>query len=608
MKITVSTTVILLLLQGAAHSQSWNLSGNAGTNPTTQFIGTTDAKALRFRTNNSVRLSITNSGKLGFGTGSATPSGWFHIKGKNNESQLIVDAAAGQTNANPLILLRGNDGTNFLSIHSDHPTNSFFGSGAGQSNNASTLTSEGKFNTFIGRGAGFSNSFGAYNIALGDQALFANDNGTGNTALGAGTLTSNVTGNENVAIGFAALGSNLNSGTVAIGAYALSANTTKLGNIAIGYNALRNNGTGQSASFHSQLNTAIGYEAQYTNTLGDENTSVGYRSLYSNTTGFFNLGMGPYSLYHNQAGTDNVALGRYAGFGATGINFSLCNFLGSTSYLTTSRTNVTLIGSAIVNAQATGNNQLLLGNTSLQQIRAQVTGITAYSDARYKTNVKEDVKGLDFITRLKPVSYNVRPLELHKIWGTPDSLVNRINHSETEQVRYTGLIAQDVEKAMNESGYAFTGIDIPTNDKETYAIRYTELMMPLIKAVQEQQKMIEDLKIENNTLQQRLSTLEHQSGQKSLSPAQNHGKFTIVQIYPNPASDMAVVELQGERAFSQAEITITDMKGKILLSTQVINMKSHKIEIPIAGLAAGIYTLSLKVDGIVEDTKQLVKE
>ena len=140
---------------------------------------------------------------------------------------------------------------------------------------------------------------------------------------------------------------------------------------------------------------------------------------------------------------------------------------------------------------------------------------------RYKTNVKEDVKGLDFITRLKPVSYNVRPLELHKIWGTPDSLVNRINHSETEQVRYTGLIAQDVEKAMNESGYAFTGIDIPANDKETYAIRYTELMMPLIKAVQEQQKMIEDLKIENNALQQRLSTLEHQSGQKSLSPAQN---------------------------------------------------------------------------------------
>ncbi|MBL0098475.1 MAG: hypothetical protein IPP46_19855 [Bacteroidetes bacterium] len=144
MKITLYTTVVLLFLQVAAHSQSWNLSGNAGTNPTTQFIGNTDATTLRFRTNNSVRLSITNSGKLGFGTGSATPSGWFHIKGKNNETQLVVDAALGQSNTNPLILLRGSDGTNYLSIHSDHPTNSFFGSGAGQSNNASSMTSRGK--------------------------------------------------------------------------------------------------------------------------------------------------------------------------------------------------------------------------------------------------------------------------------------------------------------------------------------------------------------------------------------------------------------------------------------------------------------------------------
>ena len=30
----------------------WNLTGNAGTNPTNQFVGTIDNKALRFRVNN----------------------------------------------------------------------------------------------------------------------------------------------------------------------------------------------------------------------------------------------------------------------------------------------------------------------------------------------------------------------------------------------------------------------------------------------------------------------------------------------------------------------------------------------------------------------------
>jgi len=107
--------------------------------------------------------------------------------------------------------------------------------------------------------------------------------------------------------------------------------------------------------------------------------------------------------------------------------------------------------------------------------------------------VKEDIKGLDFITRLRPVSYNVHPKELHKIWGTPDSVLNTIDHTEVEKTRYTGLIAQEVEKAAKASGYDFTGIEIPKNDKEAYALKYTEFIMPMIKAIQEQNVEVENL-------------------------------------------------------------------------------------------------------------------
>lgn len=51
-------------------AQSWNLAGNSGTDPSTQFIGTTDNKAFKIRTNNTVRISISSTGKVGIGNSS----------------------------------------------------------------------------------------------------------------------------------------------------------------------------------------------------------------------------------------------------------------------------------------------------------------------------------------------------------------------------------------------------------------------------------------------------------------------------------------------------------------------------------------------------------
>ena len=49
-------------------TSAWELLGNSGTDPALNFIGTTDAKALAFRTDNTERMIILQDGRIGIGT------------------------------------------------------------------------------------------------------------------------------------------------------------------------------------------------------------------------------------------------------------------------------------------------------------------------------------------------------------------------------------------------------------------------------------------------------------------------------------------------------------------------------------------------------------
>jgi len=71
--------VICAILTNKASAQNWLTSGNAGTNPSTQFIGTSDNKAFKIRTNNTVRLMVKSNGDIGIGTQS--PISKLHVAG-----------------------------------------------------------------------------------------------------------------------------------------------------------------------------------------------------------------------------------------------------------------------------------------------------------------------------------------------------------------------------------------------------------------------------------------------------------------------------------------------------------------------------------------------
>ncbi|MFK5857456.1 MAG: tail fiber domain-containing protein [Bacteroidota bacterium] len=136
-------------------------------------------------------------------------------------------------------------------------------------------------------------------------------------------------------------------------------------------------------------------------------------------------------------------------------------------------------------------------------------GWTAWSDERFKENIKEDIPGLDFILKLKPVSYTWNIFKLNEFTGSTLSNEQSFEQrKELESIVYTGFLAQDVEKAAKQIGYNFSGVETPPNDGTPYGLRYAEFVVPLVKAVQQQQEMIELLKEQNKALWKEIESLK----------------------------------------------------------------------------------------------------
>jgi hypothetical protein len=114
------------------------------------------------------------------------------------------------------------------------------------------------------------------------------------------------------------------------------------------------------------------------------------------------------------------------------------------------------------------------------------------SDARLKTNIVENVPGLSFISKLRPITYN------DDLNGISKFILNGAVPSDEDikraKIVKSGFIAQEVEAAANEIGYAFDAINAPpSDDKEYYTLGYMKFVVPLVKACQEQQALITSL-------------------------------------------------------------------------------------------------------------------
>ncbi len=74
-------------------SDDWTIFGNAGTNPTTNFIGTTDAQDLAVRTNNAEVMRVMAAGNVGIGTTAPITNVRLQVSGNATYSTGVLGLA-----------------------------------------------------------------------------------------------------------------------------------------------------------------------------------------------------------------------------------------------------------------------------------------------------------------------------------------------------------------------------------------------------------------------------------------------------------------------------------------------------------------------------------
>ncbi len=377
--------------------------------------------------------------------------------------------------------------------------------------------STGGYNIALGDSVMFSNTTGNSNIALGRYSLFENENGNYNVALGEHALQNKTSGNYNIAIGLESMyGSGSSSRNIALGVESLYAGPVGVDNIAIGAYSLHAN--------RGNNNIGLGFHTLYANTDGHDNFAAGDKVLELNTSGKWNIGIGDLSLSANISGNSNVGIGSEAlksnttgghnvGIGINAIHGNTTgNYntsLGYRSYYTGTYSNSTALG---YNATITASNQIRLGDMNVTDIGGYANW-TNLSDERFKKEVKENVPGLDFILKLKPVTYHLDVEKLNRFLHIPDSVAKADRFSvqsaeNKERIVQTGFLAQEVEKAAQSLGYDFSGVDKPENENDYYGLRYAEFVVPIVKAVQELDSQNRQLKTE---LQAQRKLIEEQN-------------------------------------------------------------------------------------------------
>jgi len=212
-----------------SNAGGWELNGNSGTDPSTDFIGTTDNTPFNIRVN-------------GDPSGTIDPNNYHTAFGYRSLSNL--DVALVWEDYNSAF------GYNALGSLVSGGHNAAFGE------EALATTIDGSDDVAVGPFSLTNNTSGSNNTAVGAHSMENNDNGSGNTAVGWHALEHNIDGEDNTVMGSMSLNANEGGSQNSVfGAYAMYRNADGSGNTVVGHAAGYNN--------HGIANVFLGYQAGY---------------------------------------------------------------------------------------------------------------------------------------------------------------------------------------------------------------------------------------------------------------------------------------------------------------------------------------------------------
>ncbi len=388
------------------------------------------------------------------------------------------------------------------------------------------------YNTAVGYTAMQNTTTSSNNVAVGGFAMQSNTTGDSNVAVGYQALDASQQGDRNTAVGYQALTTLNPSGNVdtynsAFGYRSLASLTTGVANTALGFGSLENTTTGANNTAvggaalqvnDGDRNTAVGYNSLQANSSGDYNTALGYNSLVSNTSGNYNVGIGYEALDATDDGANNTAVG----YGALGANCGDTNTaVGSSAGMVITGSNNSCLGNAAGGdttsggnnsfigkdsgrsgspggSITTGSNEIVLGDENISEAHIQVDWTVA-SDARDKTDFTALDLGLDFVKALKPVTYKWDKRSKYGDKYADDYDLNAQTPDGTHKEDWLdiGFKAQEVEALEIAAGYNKDNktnlVSSHSDDGKQMGLQYSKFVPILVKAIQEQQTLIESL-------------------------------------------------------------------------------------------------------------------
>jgi hypothetical protein len=432
----------------------------------------------------------------------------------------------------------------------------------------------GTSNTYVGDNAGHSNENGYYNTCIGNGSGSANVNGTENTIVGNTAGALNTSGVSNTLMG-AGANSNATSGSFnTIIGHSAGANSKGYGNCFFGYFAGNNDIDGQANTYigmyaHGDpaiINaSAIGFSA-----VADKSNSVilgAVGEVYG-----VNVGIGTSSPNYTldvitsaQAMSKNAISGKSVYDNGSGVKGR--SDFGKAAYGVHGRSASGFAGYFNGKVVITGN-------------------LTLGSDERLKENIKPVSNALSSVMRITPSTYTFK---------------KEYENMNVEKGMQYGFIAQNVEKVFPE--LVVTAYDKSENEDapmEYKTVNYLGMIPVLTASIQEQQKMIDELKTELDAMK-----LVANADKSSDANTVILSSARLEQNVPNPFNQNTVINYYVPQNAGNALIKIADMNGVTIKTISVEAKGNGKLTLETAGLSPGTYFYSLIVDGNIADTKQM---
>ncbi len=532
-------------------SAGWGLTGNAGTTPATNFLGTTDAQDLAFRSSNSEAMRITTSGDVGIGI--AAPTSRLHLHNPLVQGNFMkithLNAPSGITIGNS-----GSAGREAFIANNENAAMYF------QTNALNRMTIDASGRVLINTVTGQANAIldivptgtGIGNIVLRGSSASPNDpvdiefrNFTASTVLG--KIYMNPANGTDMR--FDANGTGVltlqNDGKVGIGTTTpsekLDINGSLLARGTFGTGTLTVTGAGAKMFYYPAkaafragqvVDAGSGEQNNWNNSnIGDNSFAVGLNTLASNTNAFAGGDKSQATGVSSVAFGSVTAASRFASFamgfstvasGEQSAAFGLGTKAESTGSFAIGRYNVGGGDPVVVNgvdpifeigigasdvARSNAMTVLKNGNVGIGRSpsanklevegsasKTTATAWLANSDRRIKTDINDIDNSFELIKKLRPVRFKYT-----EHWKSL--------HPSIEDRFYYNFIAQEFQEvfpdAVQNSGEFLEGDEKSILQIDTYSAQITT-----IKAVQDLINKVEQLEAENKKLKSENGSLE----------------------------------------------------------------------------------------------------